>query len=787
MYKTLLFCTLSFVFLFGNLSKGTAQGRAFLIHGRVVDENNKPIEGVYVYISDQHIGVYSDPEGYYEFRFSIPSEYCELSTDHINYEAHTERIFLKGKHEIVWNIQLISVINSLENLLITTKTQKQRIEESEYAVHSIDVTKAHYSGVDVEELLNRGAGIRVLHDGGLGSASNIVVNGLSGNQVKVFVDGIPIEGYGPSFQLNNIAVNTIERIDVYKGVVPPFLGADALGGAINIISNKSGKNYLDLSYAHGSFNTHRTALNGALKNKNGFSMYVNAYQNYSDNAYKVNVKILDLESSTYSEDKKRVKRFHDTYRNEAVQLRLGVENKPYADQLLFGFLWGQVYDEIQHAADMDKVFGDKYRESESLIPSIVYHKRNLFTDGLALSFNASHNFGKSSNKDLGERRYNWLGESRKNTTPGEQRYSDYHYRNNNGQFGISFSYRIEDRHIINLDNSLQYFDREGEDRYRVFFTKLPTKTLKNIAGLSYRYQLSENWSATLFYKKYYNKVDAYYSSQDKSEVGEFSNRLNAGGGGGALTYLYDSWQLKASYERAQRLPTARELFGMGDGIEEQNVNLKSESSSNLNLSMKKEWQFSDVHTFSFETNYALRQAKDFINRRSKNGIMRAENFGTVKINTLDVALNYRYKHLFAFGAVVTYQDIRNKQKYIEEEGQRRDNYFYNERLPNLPYFFFNTELTFYLNRLFTAEDKMEVAVLPSFVESFTNDWDSYSSSAEVPSQFVVDFSVLYRMNATYSLSLEARDLFDVDRFDNYNLQKPGRSFALKIRMYLNQK
>ncbi len=41
---------------------------------------------------------------------------------------------------------------------------------------------------------------------------------------------------GTSLTLNNIPPSMIERIEVYKGVVPVHLGADALGGAVNIVT-----------------------------------------------------------------------------------------------------------------------------------------------------------------------------------------------------------------------------------------------------------------------------------------------------------------------------------------------------------------------------------------------------------------------------------------------------------------------------------------------------------------------------------------------------------------------
>jgi outer membrane cobalamin receptor len=137
--------------------------------------------------------------------------------------------------------------------------------------------------------LDRVSGVRVREAGGVGSRSELSINGFSGNQIKVFIDGVPMDNFGSSFQLNNIPVNLADRVEVYKGVVPIWLGGDALGGAVNIVTNSKPRTYVDASYSFGSFNTHRSAVNAGYTAKSGFTTEINAFQNYSDNNYWVNV------------------------------------------------------------------------------------------------------------------------------------------------------------------------------------------------------------------------------------------------------------------------------------------------------------------------------------------------------------------------------------------------------------------------------------------------------------------------------------------------------------------
>lgn len=116
----------------------------------------------------------------------------------------------------------------------------------------------------------------------------LMVDGFSGKHVKVFIDGVPQEGVGSSFGLNNIPVSFAKRIEVYKGVVPVGFGTDALGGVINIVTEKQPRRWFaDASYSYGSFNTHKSYVHFGQALKNGFTYEVNAFQNYSDNDYRV--------------------------------------------------------------------------------------------------------------------------------------------------------------------------------------------------------------------------------------------------------------------------------------------------------------------------------------------------------------------------------------------------------------------------------------------------------------------------------------------------------------------
>src|SRR5690606_38497704 len=121
-------------------------------------------------------------------------------------------------------------------------------------VNVVETKEASLRNFQTNELLDRSVGVRVRQNGGLGSAVNYNLNGMSGNSVRIFIDGIPVSTYGASFSLNSIPPAMIERIEVYTGVIPAHRSDDALGGAINVVSKKAAREMLSASISYGSFN-----------------------------------------------------------------------------------------------------------------------------------------------------------------------------------------------------------------------------------------------------------------------------------------------------------------------------------------------------------------------------------------------------------------------------------------------------------------------------------------------------------------------------------------------------
>ena len=351
----------------------------------------------------------------------------------------------------------------LEAIEVVAKSKARKLQEQAYAISVIDLKNRYTAASPLNKVLNTVTSVRVREDGGVGSNYTFAMNGFSGNQVKFFLDGIPMDNFGSSFNLANFSANIAERVEVYKGVLPVSLGADALGGAVNIVTRVNA-NYLEATYSVGSFNTHKVSLAGAYTNTGtGFTFRANAFFNYSDNDYKVYAPIVDLSTGRSLGDA-WVKRFNDAYYSAGLKMETGVIAKPWADQLLVGVILSGNDKHIQTGATMDAVYGRVKSRSYSLIPTLRYKKTNLFTPGLDLSLYATYNVVNTYNVDTAAVDYNWLGESVPSTSRGEGYLTDALIKERQWQANANLNYLIDDHQSVTLNHIVTSMDHKQNDR-----------------------------------------------------------------------------------------------------------------------------------------------------------------------------------------------------------------------------------------------------------------------------------------------------------------------------------
>ncbi len=136
----------------------------------------------------------------------------------------------------------------LEEVVITGQYEPQSLKKSVYQVRTIDREIIQMRNpVNLQGILNTEVGIRFSQDPALGTA-DISLMGMSGQNVKILMDGVPMLDRGATREsLNQIDINTIERIEIVEGPMSVVYGTDALAGVINIITKKGTNDKAKLS------------------------------------------------------------------------------------------------------------------------------------------------------------------------------------------------------------------------------------------------------------------------------------------------------------------------------------------------------------------------------------------------------------------------------------------------------------------------------------------------------------------------------------------------------------
>ena len=197
-------------------------------------------------------------------------------------------------------------------------------------------------GRDITQLITEKTGVYINgFNSNIGKDKSVYVRGANPAFTLITIDGIPVydaSGIGGNFDLRNMAIDNVERIEILKGSQSTLYGSDAIAGVINIITKKGGTKALGVNglASYGSNNTFRgnMGVNGT-KDKIDYSV------NYSNTTTKgIN------ETISVNGDR-------DGYNQNSIQANIGFKptNKVYLQPF---FRYTQVNGDIDQGAFTDE-------------------------------------------------------------------------------------------------------------------------------------------------------------------------------------------------------------------------------------------------------------------------------------------------------------------------------------------------------------------------------------------------------------------------------------------------
>lgn len=706
-----------------------------------------------------------------------------------------------------------TLVKALKNVTIQGKPKKQKIETSGFAVAIIETKEASLRNLTTNELLDRSVGVRVRQNGGIGSNVEYNLNGMSGSAIGIFIDGIEISTFGSSFNLNNIPPSMIERIEVYKGILPSHLTGDYVGGAINVVLKKDvSKNSATAAVSYGSFQTFQSDLGVTLRDKKtGLSFRGSAFYTYTDNSFETwgrsTTFVNHLQQITRPY---RAKRFNNTYKAAGGRFEAGFTNTKWADQFFIGYNGSSNYTEIPHGITMAVPYVGRFNETKAHALLLNYTKKNFLAQNLALNVNAVRSERSTYLQDTISYAYNWDGTIREVIEFGER----VPLRTNGGQQGpktitntdrkitnvrSNLGYLIANGHRISLNHKYEATNRKDEDLLNPTLRDLATKSLvtKNIISLNYE---AENFNRKLT-TNILGKYTSNRTNQTKFDIAttdgvnsivkskSTTSNYNLGYGATASYQVIEKLFVIGSTENSYIMPTENQLFGAPEINILSNLELEPEKNINYNLGFR--WGLIDFkkHKISFYANAFWRngfnkitqQAVDVseIEEESDADIQttRYVNLGKTQSRGFEAEIIYVYNN--KLNASVNFSKFNNVFK-LERDNNGLRHTFFGQQVPNEPFLTANANIQYRLNNIFQKKSILNLYYNTGYVGEYYVVWGQPEWSL-TPSQFTHDLGISYGFPSKKLIaSIDVKNIMNAEIYDNFSIQKPGRGIYFKL-------
>ncbi len=678
-----------------------------------------------------------------------------------------------------------------------------RHEQSAEAVQIVQLKRARRESASLGEVLSRVPGMSVRRAGGLGSDERMSMNGLSDEQIATFLDGVPVELAFFPFGVASFPVNLADRVEIYKGVVPIRLGGHALGGAVNLVTDRRRENGFGGSAQVGSFGEQRFTAYGSYRHEPaGFLTSGSLFFDHSDNDYEIDVEVPDARGKL---SPTRVPRFHDDYRALGGTVDVGVVDRPWARTLSLRAYAVRLDKEYQHNLVMTVPYGEVNYGQSSVGVTGRYEVEP--EEGFRLGLLAAYSYRTADFQDKAKWVYDWFGErvrARRIAGEIERDPADQIVWWHNVLGRAVAEYHIDATNVLTLASTPTFTTLTGDERIQAdpgARDPLAARRIHTtlVSGLEYETNLfvmpdvsRSNDAATsseeadyrlqnvLFLKHYL--YDA--SSEEELSGNVFRDRdvhVNRFGFGNGVRFrVTRDVTLKASYEFATRLPTVDETFGDGVLVRA-NLLLEPEISHNANFSAEYRDPKLPIGELTVEANGFMRAADNLIVLLGNDRFYTHQNVYGARALGIEGAVEWTSlgKYL-TLETNATWQEYRN----ASSEGTFRD--FEDDRIPNRPWLFVNWAARLHFDDVFFDRDEIEPFYNGRYVHEFFRGWESQGRrewKQTVDSQVVhgVGLSYVFAARpASLTLTFELQNLFDSKNYDFFGAQKPGRQMFVKL-------
>jgi outer membrane receptor for ferrienterochelin and colicins len=164
----------------------------------------------------------------------------QVSISHVSYKNFVDTIII-GQSSTIVKLSEKNIL--LQEVIVTSEYTPLISSESVNKVEVITRQQIENQGAStLQDVMGQVLNVRINHDPVLGSG--ITMNGLSGQNIKYLVDGVPVIGrLDGNIDISQLTLNNIERVEIVHGPMSVAYGTDAAGGVINLITRHNNNKF----------------------------------------------------------------------------------------------------------------------------------------------------------------------------------------------------------------------------------------------------------------------------------------------------------------------------------------------------------------------------------------------------------------------------------------------------------------------------------------------------------------------------------------------------------------
>lgn len=650
-------------------------------------------------------------------------------------------------------------------------SEPARVQRSADAVVALNLQPLRLQPRDLGDVLAHSQGLSLRRRGGLGSETEVLLVGLT---PALLIDGVPLELLGARLDTVGVPLQFLERVDVYRGVLPVRIASATLGGALNLIRDARYDSHAEAAFHVGSFHTYRVAASGRYRDRaSGLFAGGSAFADLTDNDYAIQVEVPTVTGALSTVE---VPRFHDAYRAHGLQLEAGVVDRSWAKRLALEAFASRFDKELQHDASMRVPYGEA-RYGQTSFGATAHYEADLASD-VGLEVVASYAHRVSSLQDRAEWVYDWYGmRMQQRIVPGETGSREIDSAlTRDGVFGRALvSWRLAPEHALRVSVTPWFSSQRANG------VSGAASYLSLVSGLEYQLDLFNGALTNLAFVKDYVYAASGQARERPEELRELAANAHRVGAGLALRARLTPWlDLAGSYEYAVQFPGLDQVVGDGQLVLA-NVELEPEFGHNGNFGPHIELRDTSLGAAMLDLNAFVRDTHNQIVLLAGGPFASHENL----LHSRTLGLESR----LAWSAPARWLSVETTWTWLDARNVSNDlpfSEYADDRIPNRPFLYGSWGVHGCVPDLPGHDDTLEPYYRGRYVHGYAVGFQSQGlseSKPRVPAQLTHDLGVSWTLRATagrITLALELTNFADARIYDFFGVQRPGRAIYAKM-------